>query len=698
MAAPKIAVACTVGAAILLISGCAAPETGGVEGGVAATDPTLISRPPTATVEAGPDSTRYGDGRALTVRFAATADRLVVITTAGFAIHDGSAPPRLIERGTTDASSAALSPDGRLLAVGDGSSSWLEVWDLDAGAIVHHAAANSPVVLGFSADGSRLLFRTSDSVSSWSPDGMTNVLIERDFSGQPGTVVMSTDGKRVIAAPTGASAGSLVEWTESSGVRTIDLGLAVGTGPGRMLLSGDGSKLVFEAPSASDPAVTALDVVDLATGDRQALPITVRVLDGSMWVLGPQDRVAVWEPDELTFIDLDGDVVGRSDLTGLDPVVSMTSPTDGATVVTAHQDDSLKVWSLTGELLGDMPATVGAIREVIRPDGQGLLTVGYSGLVDRWVVDEQRSVGPIDDYAGGAVTDVAISPDGQRLALAHSNGVVEVRNVQSGDVESRLDHDGREVNAVAFSPDSSEIATGVGERLGTDAFDDSVTIWSPTTGSAIAVTGGEGESVAGCSSFQPRIRFSPNGDLLAASSHDFTVTLYDADDLEPVLRIPPQGGTILDVAFSPDGESVATASEDLKLRIWDVATGRLVREHDAPIGGYWGIAFMPDGASLVTVGATGAVALVDADDGLIIRPFEESANWSGGIALSRDGSVFAAGGKNNDILIWRVADGTVVQRLMGHSQPVNAVAISDDESFLLSGSTDGTARRWNLGD
>ena len=101
MAGLKIVISCTIGAAILLISGCAAPDTGGVEGGVAATDPTPMSRPSTAIDEAGTDPTRYGDGRALTARYAAAANRLVVITTVGFAVHDGSAPPRLIERGMT---------------------------------------------------------------------------------------------------------------------------------------------------------------------------------------------------------------------------------------------------------------------------------------------------------------------------------------------------------------------------------------------------------------------------------------------------------------------------------------------------------------------------------------------------------------------------------------------------------------------
>lgn len=684
--------------AVVLASGCAASRMDRPEQRVAPTVAIPATPASTAIDARESDSARWGDGRALTARYSAAADRLVVITTVGFAIQDGfNEAARLIERGMTDVSSAALSPDGRFLAVADGSRSALEIWDFDTGAIAYEEATNAPTVLGFTSDGGRLLYSSPTSVSSWSPDGTVAVLIESQVSDQLGTVAVSRDGGRVVVAATGASTGSVFEWVESTGVRTIDLGLASGVGPGRMALAGDGSKMVFEVPSSTDPAVTALEVVDTSTGVAQELSIDVRPMDGSHWVFGPDDRVIVAEAGALTFYDLDGAVVGRSDLNGLSTVVSMTGPTDGDSVVTAHEDGSLNAWSLTGDRSGEMPATVRGIREVIRPDGASALTVGYSGLIDRWAVGDQRSVGLIDRYAGGVVTGLAISPENERVALAHSNGVVEIRDLQSGEVETSLDHGGRRVAAVEFSPDSSEIATGVGERLRTDAFDDSLTVWSSATGSTISVRGGEGESVAGCSFFRPRIRFSPNGEVIAASSHDFTVALYDAGDLEPILTLSPQGGTILDLAFSPDGEVLATSSEDLKLRLWDVATGRLVAEHDSPLGGYWGIAFMPDGTSLVTVGATGAVELIGLTDGAVIRSFDESSNWSSGIALSNDGSLFAAGGKDNEVIIWSVTDGSVLQRLQGHTGPVNAVAMSGDGSLVVSGSEDGTARRWPLG-
>jgi predicted NACHT family NTPase len=58
------------------------------------------------------------------------------------------------------------------------------------------------------------------------------------------------------------------------------------------------------------------------------------------------------------------------------------------------------------------------------------------------------------------------------------------------------------------------------------------------------------------------------------------------------------------VAFSPDGALLATSSNDQTVRLWDVATGR---PHGSPLTGHTdantGVAFSPDGALLATTSA-----------------------------------------------------------------------------------------------
>ena len=54
--------------------------------------------------------------------------------------------------------------------------------------------------------------------------------------------------------------------------------------------------------------------------------------------------------------------------------------------------------------------------------------------------------------------------------------------------------------------------------------------------------------------------------MLAANSHDFTVSLYEASNGKILHTFPAHGSTVTDLAFSPDGELLATTSDDSTLR------------------------------------------------------------------------------------------------------------------------------------
>jgi WD40 repeat protein len=64
--------------------------------------------------------------------------------------------------------------------------------------------------------------------------------------------------------------------------------------------------------------------------------------------------------------------------------------------------------------------------------------------------------------------------------------------------------------------------------------------------------------------------FSPDGSLLATSSRDRTVRLWDIKAEQQVAVLRGHAGRVYDVSFKPDGRLLASASRDKTARLWGV--------------------------------------------------------------------------------------------------------------------------------
>src|SRR5262249_45746299 len=137
------------------------------------------------------------------------------------------------------------------------------------------------------------------------------------------------------------------------------------------------------------------------------------------------------------------------------------------------------------------------------------------------------------------------------------------------------------IYSATFSPNGKTLAAG------TD--DDEVMLWDVVAAKPIGALPGHNDTVR-C------VAFSPDGKALASSGEDGVIKLWDLTRLRQDMLAgkPKSGSTILahnltghvaavtGLAFSPDGAILASSSRDTTVLLWDIAARKLDQAKTAP--------------------------------------------------------------------------------------------------------------------
>jgi WD40 repeat protein/DNA-binding SARP family transcriptional activator len=574
--------------------------------------------------------------------------------------------------------SAALSPDGRTLAVLD---FYNKIVFFDA---LTYARIGEPLFapeflrsLAYSPDGATLAYAGQSDGGSFVRliDPRTRrQLAEFRLSDEPWNIAFTNDGTHVIIG--GRKSVSVHDAVTLERVGD-PIQLPDVHEPTHFSLTPDGRAVITVSDAGE------LTWWDMLTGQ----PIrTLDVASGhGVLALRPDGRsVAVGIDHGVQLIDVDSGAVTVT--TGLleSPNLLRFSP-DGGTLVSANGDGTMTLLDAeSGSRRGTLHGHADAVRQLVFTHDSGTLyTVSADGATIAWDLTETRSFRRSFAFTGdrdGESPRVPgqFSPDGELIAVGLvDEGIALWDADRLTQIGAPLMETGGTVDELAFSPDGGTLAALT--RLG------NLTVWDVATRSLRYEPIGTRGPV-----LLAGVAFGADGTILVATA-DNGIRLFDAATGASLGGFA--SGQASDLSLSADGTLAAFAGAN-GAEVWDVAARErvLALEGDADAGEF-SVALSPDGRTLAVGGWGRFVRHWDVGTGQLVHTLDVGADDSLEVLLefSPDGRYLAT-----NETIWDAETGVRFAPILTVGLPTSLMDLSSDGHRLLVTTDDGRGFIWNL--
>jgi WD40 repeat protein len=234
------------------------------------------------------------------------------------------------------------------------------------------------------------------------------------------------------------------------------------------------------------------------------------------------------------------------------------------------------------------------------------------------------------------------------------------------------------VSALAFTAD--------GIRLAVAGEDKVIHLWNANSGKSLGTLRGHTDRI-------PSLAWHPDGRFLVSVGWDRTARVWDTTTLEPVILLNSHGPQVTALAFSADGRLLATGDSDNAVHVWDFAAKKTLHVLKGAQRDIRYLTFSPDGSRLAFGGGDRCIHLWEPRQGKRLSTGEASDTAHFALALSPDGRYLAASG-GATVQVWTTDPAQPAFRLT-ESESVRSLAYSPDNRWIAGGGSEGTVRLWN---
>ena len=227
----------------------------------------------------------------------------------------------------------------------------------------------------------------------------------------------------------------------------------------------------------------------------------------------------------------------------------------------------------------------------------------------------------------------------------------------------------RPIRAIAFSPDSSTVATGGDDNL--------IHTWAAANGQPLGTFNGHTGAIKA-------LAYMPAGQLITGSV-DKTARAWNLAvtwKLERTLGSGDLKSAITDrvyaIDFSPDGKHIALGSGEPsrggEIMIWNVADGKLLKNFiDVHSDTVFGLEYSPDGKHIASASGDKFVKVSAVDEGKIVHVFEGHTHHALDVSWLPHGRQLVSVGADKSVRHWNFELGERIRQRTNFGKEVTSI-------------------------
>jgi len=194
------------------------------------------------------------------------------------------------------------------------------------------------------------------------------------------------------------------------------------------------------------------------------------------------------------------------------------------------------------------------------------------------------------------------------------------------------------------------------------------------------------------------MEFSPDGRIVISSEQNGGVRIWEVVSgrcLGTLTRHSGVSGST-GATICPNRMLIAYSSSDQKIELWDVEHRQRLRTLKGHQGEVWVLAFSPDGRLLASGSLDTSIKLWEIDSGRCLATLQGHHDWIWSMAFSSDGTLLASGDRDGTVKLWKIDSGQCLRTLKGSSQAIVALTFASDDTTLLSSNAQDLVTVWDV--